>query len=277
MPVVRTGWVVPGALQAAQPVAWLGARPAARIGARPRRGRRPGGRNRRGRRGRRHGLGGQGAAHAAQQTQLRDRLATFAVHLQGFGIGLPGQLALHIAQVAVQGRIAGVGLHARFQGFSRVFQPSFGCVKHPQVVVGFDDFRVGLHQFAETLDGFVRLAELSQDHAFQEADLHIPRVELFFLLHQSGRLLQLTGLQGLSDVVGRGGAECVAAGHGTQDGQDHAVAGPVVNGVGKHEWIDQDPRILYKCHAVLMASRRMPPACRGCCEGKPPLTCPSCP
>ena len=108
---------------------------------------------------------------------------------------------MHIAQIAVQGGVAGIGVHTRLQRLARVFESAFGRVEHPQVVVRLHHFGIGLDQLAKALNGLVGLALLGLDHAFQKADLHIPGAVLFFLLHQFGCLLQLARLQGLSNGV----------------------------------------------------------------------------
>ena len=139
------------------------------------------------------------AAHAAEQGQLRGTGLGFGVDLQGFGVALFGQLAVHIRQIAVGGCITGVRLQGFFQISFGGFQLTFGRVKHTQVVVGLGVVGVRLDDLLEGLDGLVNLTLLGLNHALHEAPLH--RLGRIFALglNQLASTIELTALKGFFD------------------------------------------------------------------------------
>lgn len=139
------------------------------------------------------------AAHAAQQSQLRGTGLGFGVHLQGLGVTLFGQLAVHIRQIAVGCGIAGVGLQGFFQKGFGFFELAFGRVQHPQVVVGLGMVGMRLGDLFESLDRLVDLPLLGLNHAFHEAPLH--RLGRIFALglNQLASFIELTALKGFFD------------------------------------------------------------------------------
>ena len=120
-------------------------------------------------------------AHAAQQSQLRRAGFGLGVDLQGLGVALFGQLAVHIRQVPVGRCIAGVGLQGFFQRGFGGLELAFGGVQHPEIVVGLGLLWMRLGDLLEGLDGLVDLPLLGLNHAFHEAPLHgLGRVFAFF-------------------------------------------------------------------------------------------------
>ena len=132
-----------------------------------------------------HALGGWLAAllgaHAAQQGQLRRAGFGLGVDLQGLGVALFGQLAVHIRQVAVRCCITGVGLQGFFQKGFGGLELAFRGVQNPQVVVGLGLLGMRLGDLLEGLDGLVDLTLLGLNHPLHEAPLHgLGRVFAFF-------------------------------------------------------------------------------------------------
>jgi hypothetical protein len=121
------------------------------------------------------------------------------VDLQGLGVALFGQLAVHIRQVAVRCCVAGVCLQGFFQqGFGR-FKLAFGGVQHPQIVVGLGLLGMGLGDLLEGVDGLVDLTLLGLNHALHETPLHGLGLVFAFFLNQLASLIELTCLNGFFD------------------------------------------------------------------------------
>ena len=164
---------------------------------------------------RRRCAGASLGADAGQQGQLWRWHAIVAIDHQRPDIGLLGQLGLHIEQVAMGGRIAGLGLQRFFKGGARFGQLATGRQQDPQVVVRFEQVGMRDGQAAEGLDGLVELALLGQQHAFEELQLHILGRVLPQGHEQLARLLGLSGLQG-----GRDGLHAGWSRGAPQTGQD---------------------------------------------------------
>ncbi len=124
----------------------------------------------------------------------------------------------------MQGCIAGIGMHARFQSLSGFFKSPLGGVEHTQVVVCLDDARIRLDQLAESFDGLVGLTLLGLNHAFQETQFSVMRKPVLFLLDQFCSLLELAGSEGLTNALGGRAGHSSTARHAKDRSPHQAVS-----------------------------------------------------
>ena len=171
---------------------------------------------------------GAGRKEIANQCQLGLNRGIGAVELQGFAVGLAGQLGVDVTQVFVCGGIAGVGPDGHLERGASFVKLALSGIEHGQVVVGLGQLGVVFGQLGERADGLCRFARLGLDHALEKAHLRITRLARQILVCLGLGFRQLASTQQLVDiciVVGVGGSSShrkSESGKAKRPGKGHA-------------------------------------------------------
>ena len=162
--------------------------------------------------------------------------------MQGFVVGLAGELGINIAQVFVRSGVAWVGAYRHFQGRACFVILALARIQHGEVVVGLRQLWIVFCQARKGANGFRGLAAVALDDALDEAHLRVFGLGCKVLVRFSQCFRQLACAHQLG-YVRIFVSKSVACEHGRNEGQQ--AKGLEYSGTG----------VLHKAFAVLRVEK----------------------